>query len=70
MKITQSKINQLIAELCPNGIEFLELDKVAKITIGEFVHKTNRIQMENTLSLTAEELRQDFIMSLIIVEIR
>ena len=34
-----SKINDLIKELCPNGVRFYQIKDIAKVTIGEFVHK-------------------------------
>jgi len=40
MKIHQSKIEKLISELCPNGVEFKELGEVCKIKTGESVSKT------------------------------
>ena len=36
-----SKLDELIKELCPNGVEYKELGEIAKVTIGEFVHKDN-----------------------------
>ena len=41
-----SKLDELIKELCPNGVEYKELGEIAKVTIGEFVHKDK--QSENT----------------------
>ena len=40
-----SKLDELIKELCPNGVEYKELWRIAKVTIGEFVHKDK--QSEN-----------------------
>ena len=40
-----SKLDELIKELCPNGVEYKELWGIAKVTIGEFVHKDK--QSEN-----------------------
>ena len=40
-----SKLDKLIKELCPNGVEYKELWGIAKVTIGEFVHKDK--QSEN-----------------------
>ena len=37
-----SKINDLIKELCPNGVEFYQIKDIAKVTIGEFVHKNKQ----------------------------
>jgi len=37
-----NKIQQLLQQLCPEGVEFKELGEVAKITIGEFVHKNKQ----------------------------
>src|SRR5574344_1504705 len=37
-----NKIEQLIQQYCPNGVEFKELGEVANITIGEFVHKNKQ----------------------------
>lgn len=38
----QSKIEQLLQQLCPNGVGFQDLEKIATITIGEFVHKNKQ----------------------------
>ena len=40
-----SKLDELIKELCSNGVEYKELGEIAKVTIGEFVHKDK--QSEN-----------------------
>ena len=40
-----NKLDELIKELCPNGVEYKELGDMAKVTIGEFVHKDK--QSEN-----------------------
>ena len=40
-----NKLDELIKELCPNGVEYKELGDIAKVTIGEFVHKDK--QSEN-----------------------
>ena len=40
-----SRLDELIKELCPNGVEYKELGEIAKVTIGEFVHKDK--QSEN-----------------------
>lgn len=37
-----NKIEKLIKQLCPEGVEFKELGKMAFITIGEFVHKSKQ----------------------------
>ena len=37
-----AQVGKLIAELCPEGVEFKELAEVATITIGEFVHKNKQ----------------------------
>ena len=37
-----NKIEKLIAEICPEGVEVKELAEVATITIGEFVHKNKQ----------------------------
>ena len=37
-----SKIDQLIQDLCPDGVKFLHLAEVATVTIGEFVHKNKQ----------------------------
>ena len=37
-----SKINDLIKELCPNGVRFYQIKDIAKVTIGEFVHKNKQ----------------------------
>ena len=43
MKNKMNKIEELIEQLCPNGVEYKELGEVANITIGEFVHKNKQI---------------------------
>jgi len=40
MTTNQSKIEKLIAELCPNGVEFKELGKLASIETGTQLNKT------------------------------
>ena len=40
-----NKLDELIKELCPNGVEYKELGDIAKVIIGEFVHKDK--QSEN-----------------------
>lgn len=40
-----NKIEKLIQEFCPDGVEYYELGDIGKITIGEFVHKSR--QSEN-----------------------
>jgi len=37
-----SKLDELIAELCPNGVEYKKLKEVASVSIGEFVHKNKQ----------------------------
>ena len=37
-----SKINDLINKLCPNGVRFYQIKDIAKVTIGEFVHKNKQ----------------------------
>lgn len=37
-----SKIDELIEQLCPDGVEFKKLGEVGIITIGEFVHKNKQ----------------------------
>jgi type I restriction enzyme S subunit len=37
-----NKIEELIQQLCPNGVELKELRNVAAISIGEFVHKNKQ----------------------------
>lgn len=37
-----SRIDDLIAQHCQNGVEYTELKKLATITIGEFVHKNKQ----------------------------
>lgn len=39
-----SKLQKLIKELCPDGVEFRKLGEVCEITIGEFVHKNKQIE--------------------------
>lgn len=39
-----SKLQELINELCPDGVEFRKLGEVCEITIGEFVHKNKQIE--------------------------
>ena len=37
-----SKIDELMAKLCPEGVEFRKLGEYLKVTIGEFVHKNKQ----------------------------
>jgi type I restriction enzyme S subunit len=37
-----SRLDELIAELCPNGVEYKKLKEVASVSIGEFVHKNKQ----------------------------
>jgi len=37
-----SKLDELIAELCPHGVEYKKLKEVASVSIGEFVHKNKQ----------------------------
>lgn len=39
-----SRLNELIQELCPDGVEFIMLIDICKITIGEFVHKNKQTE--------------------------
>lgn len=39
-----SKLQELIKELCPDGVEFRKLGEVCEITIGEFVHKNKQTE--------------------------
>ena len=39
-----SKINDLIKEQCPNGVRFYQIKDIAKVTIGEFVHKNKQTE--------------------------
>ncbi|MEF2623047.1 MAG: restriction endonuclease subunit S [Xylanibacter rarus] len=39
-----SRLNELIQRLCPNGVEFIMLIDICKITIGEFVHKNKQTE--------------------------
>ena len=42
-----SKLDELIAELCPNGVEYKRVKDIAIVSIGEFVHKN--LQNPNSL---------------------
>ena len=37
-----SKLKELIEKLCPNGVEFKELQEICNVSIGEFVHKNKQ----------------------------
>ena len=37
-----SKLEELIEKLCPNGVEFKELQEICNVSIGEFVHKNKQ----------------------------
>lgn len=37
-----SKLDELIQELCPNGVEYKEIKDIANVSIGEFVHKSKQ----------------------------
>lgn len=39
-----SRLNELIQELCPDGVEFIMLIDICKITIGEFIHKNKQTE--------------------------
>ena len=38
-----SKLDELIAELCPDGVEYKEIKDIATVSIGEFVHKNKQL---------------------------
>ena len=37
-----TKLEQLIEELCPNGVEWKKLGEIAYVSIGEFVHQNKQ----------------------------
>ena len=37
-----SKLEELMQELCPNGVEYKEIKDIANVSIGEFVHKSKQ----------------------------
>lgn len=37
-----SKLNDLIKEMCPNGVKFYKIKEISSVTIGEFVHKNKQ----------------------------
>lgn len=37
------RLNELIQELCPNGVAFVQIKDIADISIGEFVHKNKQV---------------------------
>lgn len=37
-----SKLNDLIKEMCPNGVNFYKIKEISSVTIGEFVHKNKQ----------------------------
>ncbi|OXZ36689.1 hypothetical protein B9N56_08515 [Finegoldia magna] len=37
-----SRLEELIQELCPNGVEYKEIKDIANVSIGEFVHKSKQ----------------------------
>lgn len=37
-----SRLEELIQELCPNGVEYKEIKDIANVSIGEFVHKNKQ----------------------------
>lgn len=39
-----SKLQELIQKFCPDGVEFIMLSDICKITIGEFVHKNKQTE--------------------------
>ncbi len=55
MTTHQPKIEKLIAELCPNGVEFKELDEVAKIYDG--THNTPKYTNEGIPFVSVENIR-------------
>ena len=36
------RIDKMLAEMCPNGVSFLNLKEISKVLIGEFVHKNKQ----------------------------
>lgn len=38
------KIDELIKELCPDGVEYAKLGDYCSVTIGEFIHKDNQTE--------------------------
>lgn len=41
-----SKLDDLIKEYCPNGVEYKKLDEIADINTGEFLHKNDIVDGE------------------------
>ena len=37
-----SRLDELIQELCPDGVEYKEIKDIANVSIGEFVHKSKQ----------------------------
>ena len=37
-----NKLEQLIQELCPNGVVYKKIRNIANVTIGEFVHRSEQ----------------------------
>lgn len=37
-----SRLDELIQELCPDGVEYKSIKQIADVTIGEFVHKSKQ----------------------------
>lgn len=37
-----SRLEELLEELCPNGVEYKEIKDIANVSIGEFVHKSKQ----------------------------
>jgi type I restriction enzyme S subunit len=38
-----SRLDELIEELCPDGVEYKEIKDIATVSIGEFVHKNKQL---------------------------
>ena len=51
-----SRLQQLITELCPNGVEYKRLDEVADITMGTRKVIQYLLTHQQVLSFTKERL--------------
>ena len=52
MKTHQSKIEKLIAELCPNGVEFKELGQVATLRRGRVMSNSYHCLLKTETKMT------------------
>ena len=52
-----SKLKELIEKLCPNGVEFKELQEICNVSIGEFVHKNKQREVSPLRVVQSQQRR-------------